>query len=205
VASPTWGGGAGTPVRRPPLLRRMAGQSSTPSLPGVWRLELFVLKLCEGIGDTHPRFNHGGNDPLAPRMGSQASSFSPQDPPPVQLLREAVNWCLRYPLRVLGFDLKWAEIWALWPPIYRGFILISKRIRSQSCFEPSIKLVCMLVMITPKGKAPSMIRVWDELDRAADPGSVTPSQLGSARPTGGLLGHVRWKSFGSLRGLRTGE
>jgi hypothetical protein len=44
-------------------------------------------------------------DPPAPRMGSRASSYSPQDPPPVQFLQEAVNCCLRRPLRVLGFDL----------------------------------------------------------------------------------------------------
>jgi hypothetical protein len=57
-----------------------------------------------------------------------ASSFSPRDPSLVQLLQEATNLFLQCPLRVLGFDLKRAEIWALWPPIYRGFGLILKRI-----------------------------------------------------------------------------
>jgi hypothetical protein len=38
-----------------------AGRSSIPSLPDVWRLELFGLKWCGDIGDTHPSpgFNHG--------------------------------------------------------------------------------------------------------------------------------------------------
>jgi hypothetical protein len=82
-------------------------------------------KVVVGGDSTFPAstVSHGlTRDPPAPRMGSQASSFSPQDPPVVQLLREAVNWCLRHPLRVLGFDLKRAEIRALWLPIYRGLI-----------------------------------------------------------------------------------
>jgi hypothetical protein len=127
-------------------------------------------------------------DRSTPRMGSQASSFSPQDPPLVQLLREAANWCLRRLLRVLGFDQKRTEIRALWPPIYRGFGLISKRIRSRSCFDPSIELVSALVGINLKGKTPGAIRVQDELARAADPGPATPSQLGSAGLTSGLSG-----------------
>jgi hypothetical protein len=140
-----------------------------------------------------------------PRMGSRASSFSSQDPSPVQLLREVVNWCLQHPLRVLGFDLKRAEIRALWPPIYSGFGLISKRIRLRSCLDPSIELISVLVRFNPKGKTPGVIRVWDELDRAAILVSVTPCQLGSAGLTSGLLGRARWNSFEPLRRLRTGE
>jgi hypothetical protein len=49
-------------------------------------------------------------------------------------------------------DLKRAEIRALWPPMYRGFGHISKRIRSRSCFDPSIKLIYALVGINLKGK-----------------------------------------------------
>jgi hypothetical protein len=37
-----------------------AGRSSAPSLLGVWRLELFGLKQCRDIGDTHLGFNRGG-------------------------------------------------------------------------------------------------------------------------------------------------
>jgi hypothetical protein len=36
------------------------GWSSTPSLPEVWWLELFGVKWCGDIGDTHPGFNRGG-------------------------------------------------------------------------------------------------------------------------------------------------
>jgi hypothetical protein len=135
-------------------------------------------KVAVGVGSTFLASTtpHGLNrDPPAPRMGSQASLFSPQDPPLVQLLREAANWCLRCPLRVLGFDLKRVEIPALWPPIYRGFGLISKRIRSRRYFDPSIELVSTLVGINLKGKTPNVIWVWDELAWAANPGSVTLS------------------------------
>jgi hypothetical protein len=87
-----------------------------------------------------------------PRMGSLASLFSPRGPSSVQLLREVANWCPRRPLRVLGFDPKRAKILALWPPIYLGFGLISKRIRSRSHFDPSIELVSVLVRFNPKGR-----------------------------------------------------
>jgi hypothetical protein len=60
AASPTWGDDAGTPALRLPSLRRTTGRSSSPSLPRVWQLESFSLKWCRGIGDTHPRFNPGG-------------------------------------------------------------------------------------------------------------------------------------------------
>jgi hypothetical protein len=52
----------------------------------------------------------------------------------------------------------------------------------------------VLVGIIPKGKTPGVIRVWNELARAADPGSATPSQLGSAGPIGGLPGCDRTTS-----------
>jgi hypothetical protein len=99
----------------------------------------------DGVAQPYPRSS-------GPRMGSQASSFSPQDPPPVQLLWEKVDWCMQRLLRVLGFDLKRAEIQALWLPIYRGFGLISKRIQSRSYFNPSIGLIYVFVGINPKGK-----------------------------------------------------
>jgi hypothetical protein len=60
AASPTRGGGVGTPVRWLPSLRPMAGRCSALCLTRVWRLESFGLKWCGGIGDTHPRFNCGG-------------------------------------------------------------------------------------------------------------------------------------------------
>jgi hypothetical protein len=115
-------------------------------------------KVADSSGSTFPASTVAHDltrDPPAPRMGSWASSFSPRGPPLIQLLQEAVNWCLRRPLRVLGFDLKRAEIRALWLPIYRGFGLISKRIRSRSYFDPSIELVSVLVRINLKGKTPS--------------------------------------------------
>jgi hypothetical protein len=93
----------------------------------------------------------------------------------------------------------------LWLPIYRGFGLISKRIRSLSCFDPSIELVSALVRFNLMMKTPRVVRVQDELHRAAVLGSVTLSQLESAGLTGGLPGCAWWNSFGSLRGLRTGE
>jgi hypothetical protein len=61
----------------------------------------------------------------------------------------------------------------------------------------------VLVRFNPKGKTPGAIRVQDELGRAAILGSVTPSQLGSAGPTGGLPGHARWNSLGLLCELST--
>jgi hypothetical protein len=111
-------------------------------------------KVADGGGSTFPPSTavHGlTRDLSTPRMGSQASSFSPRDPSPVQLLREVANWCSRRPLQVIGFDLKRAEIRALWPPIYRGFGLILKRIRLRSHFDPSIELVSALVRFNPKG------------------------------------------------------
>jgi hypothetical protein len=75
----------------------------------------------------------------------------------------------------------------------------------RSRFDPSIELVSVLVRFNPKGKTPRAIRVWDELGRAVVLGSVTPSQLGSAGPTGGLPGRARWNSFGPLYGLRIGD
>jgi hypothetical protein len=127
-------------------------------------------KVADGSGSTFPPSTavHGlTRDLSTPRMGSQASSFSPRDPSPVQLLREVANWCSRRPLQVIGFDLKRAEIralWppigfdlkraeirALWPPIYRGFGLILKRIRLRSHFDPSIELISALVRFNPKG------------------------------------------------------
>jgi hypothetical protein len=111
-------------------------------------------KVADGGGSTSPASTavHGlTRDLLTPRMTSRASSFSPRDPYSVQLLREAVNWCLQRPLQVLGFDLKRAEIRALLPPICRSFGLISKIIRLQSRFDPSIELIFALVRFNPKG------------------------------------------------------
>jgi hypothetical protein len=110
-------------------------------------------KVADGGGSTFPASTAVRGltrDFLTPRMGSRASSFSPRDPYSVQLLREAVNWCLQRPLQVLGFNLKRAKIWALLPPIYRGFGLISKRIRLQSRFDPSIEIISALVRFNLK-------------------------------------------------------
>jgi hypothetical protein len=177
AASPTRGGGAGTPVRRLPSLRRTADWSSALSLPRVWRLESISLKWCGVSGILTLGSTVVGNDSkvvdgggstfpastavhdltwvlLTPTMGSRASSFSPRDHSLVQLLWEAANWFLQRSLRVLGFNLKQLEIRALWPPIYRGFCLISKWIRSRSYFDPSIKLISALVRFNPKGRLP---------------------------------------------------
>jgi hypothetical protein len=152
-----------------------AGQSSTPRLLKVRQLELVCLKWCGDIGDTHPGFNRGGgwlqggwqhrlnlpglwrhrtalHEILRPKDGFPSFLVLSSRSPLVQLLWEAVDWCMWQLLWVLGFDLKHAEIRALWPPIYRGFGLISKTIRSWSCFDPSIRLVYALDGINPKGK-----------------------------------------------------
>jgi hypothetical protein len=120
-------------------------------------------------------------DISTPRMGSRASSFSHRDPSLVKLLREAVNWCSRCLHQLLGFNLKRAEIQALWLPIYRCFGLISKRIRLRSHFDPTIKLVSTLVRSNPKG---------------------TNFMCGSVLDSASALW---WSFFGPLCGLCTGE
>jgi hypothetical protein len=195
------GGAAGTPVRWLPSLRRTASRSSFLGLPRVRWLESFGLnwrrasgiltlgsttagsdtKVADGGGSTFSASTvvHGLTwDLLTPRLGSWASPFSPRDPSPVQLLREAVNWCSRHPLQALGFDPKRAKIRAPWPPIYRGFGLITKRIRLRSHLDPSIKLVSTLVRFNLAGKTPRALRARVELGRAVILGSVTSGQLG---------------------------
>jgi hypothetical protein len=103
------------------------------------------LKQCGGIGDTHPGFNVAGDDlKVADGGGLDFLSFDSVARPhprssgprdwfprflalssrsyPVQFLREAAN------LVTVMFASKWGKIRVPWPPIYRGFGLISKRI-----------------------------------------------------------------------------
>jgi hypothetical protein len=199
----------------------MAGRSSAPSLPREWWLESFGLnwcgasvihtlgsivvrndsKLADGGGSTFLASTavHGLTwDLLTPRMGSRASTFSPRDPSLVQLLREAVNWCLRRPLQVLGFDLKRAEIQALWLPIYRGFSLISKRIRLWSCFDPSIELIYALVRVNLKGT--NSMR-----SSGSDSASTPWWRRDLAGPLLASLSRAQWSFFGQQCGLCTGE
>jgi hypothetical protein len=179
---------------------------------GVVASVFLVLKWCGDIGDTHPGFNVAGDDlKVADSGGLNFLSFDGVARPhprtsglkvgfpsflvlssrsyPVQLLREAVNWCPRRSLRVLGFDPKRAKLRAPWPPIYRGFGLISKRILLRSHFEPSIEFVSALARFNLMGKTPGVLRTQDELGRAVTVGSVmTPSQLGQlGRPVAYLL------------------
>jgi hypothetical protein len=81
-------------------------------------------------------------------------------------------------LRVLGFDSKRGKIRAPWPPIYRGFGLVSKRILLRSRFDPSIEFVSTLVWIISMGKNLGLLRSWDEFGRPGDGGSgMTPRAL----------------------------
>jgi hypothetical protein len=131
--------------------------------------------LCSKIGDGEqlPRGFSGPKDGFPSFLALSSRSY------PVQLLREAANWCPRRPLRVLGFDPKRTKIRAPWPPIYKGFGLISKRTLLRSRFDLSIELVSALVRFNPMGKTPGVLRTRDELGRAITIGSVTTSsQLG---------------------------
>jgi hypothetical protein len=91
-----------------------------------------------------------------------------------------------------------------WPPIYRGFRLISKRILLRSHFDSSIELFSALVWITSMGKSLGLLRAWDELGRLADDGSgTTPrtlGQLGRSVPYRASQWSRRWP----LRGLHVG-
>jgi hypothetical protein len=136
-----------------------------------------VKRECGDIGDTHPGFNVAGGDLKVADGGGltflgfdgvarpHPRSSGLKDGFPrflvlssrsylVQLLQEAANWCSRRSLQVLGFDPKRAKIQAPWPPIYRGFCLISKRILLRSRFDPSIEFVFTLVRFNLMGKMP---------------------------------------------------
>jgi hypothetical protein len=63
-----------------------------------------------------------------------------------------------------------------------------------------INLRYALVGINPKGRTLGVVWVQNKLARAADPRSATPSQLGSAGPTGGLPSHAWWKLLGRYTG-----
>jgi hypothetical protein len=90
------------------------------------------------------------------------------------------------------------QIRAPWPPIYRGFQIISKRILLRSRFDPSIEFVYALVWIISMGKNLGLLRSWDDLGRPGDGGSgTTPRALGqsvacraarSGSPTGRYAG-----------------
>jgi hypothetical protein len=117
--------------------------------------------------------------PPALGIGSQGSSRSPQDPTRSNCFGRRRIWCPRRLLRVLAFDSMRGKIRAPWPPIYRGFGLISKRILLRSRFDSSIELFSALVWITSMGKGLGLLRAWDELDRPGDGGSgTTPRALG---------------------------
>jgi hypothetical protein len=184
---------------------RCAARPSRAPLRAPWGVAASIflgLKRCGDIVDTHPGFNVEGDDlKVADSGGLNFLSFNAVARPhprssgpkdgfpsflvlssrsyPVQLLREAVNWCPRRSLRVLGFDPKRAKIRASWPHIYRGFGLISKRILLRSRFDPSIEFVSSLVRFNFMGKTPGVLRTRDELGWAVTVGLVTtPSQLG---------------------------
>jgi hypothetical protein len=109
--------------------------------------------------------------PLALGIGSQGSSLSPQDPTWSNCFGRRQIWCPRRLLHVLGFDSKRGKIRAPWPPIYRGFGLISKRILLWSRFDPSIEFVSTLVWIISMGNNLGLLRLWDELGWPGDGGS----------------------------------
>ena len=91
-------------------------------------------------------------------------------------------------LCVLGFDSKGGKIRAPWPPIYRDFRLISKRILLRSHFAPSIELFSALVWINPMGKNLGWLQVWDELGRGR---RLTLGQLGRGCFARGRVGRLR--------------
>jgi hypothetical protein len=102
------------------------------------------------------------------------------------------------PHRVLGFGIKRAEIRAIWPPIYMGFGLISKRIWSWSYFDSSIRLGYTLVGINQKGKHSRRGMSSERTRPGCWPQSATPVWLGHIRLTGGSLGHA-WEKHGKAR------
>jgi hypothetical protein len=115
--------------------------------------------------------------------GLDFSSFDgvarPQDPTRSNCFGRRRIWCPRRLLRVLGFNSLRGKIRAPWPPIYRGFGLISKRILLRSRFDSSIELFSALVWITSMGKSLGLLRAWDDATRA-----------GPAGPVGGLPGRT---------------
>jgi hypothetical protein len=140
---------------------------------------------------------HGGEQllltPRASRSDSNNPSQRPCAPCRLQWLRETVDQRNHNSPRVLGFDIKRVEIWAIWSPIYKGFGLISKRIWSRSYFDSSIRLEYILVGINQKGKYSrrGTSSKWTHLGYW--PWSVMPVWLGSIGPTGGSLGRTREK------------
>jgi hypothetical protein len=117
--------------------------------------------------------------PPALGIGSQGSSRPPQDPTRPNCFGRRRIWCPRRLLRVLAFDSMQDKIRAPWPPIYRGFRLISKRILLRSRFDSLIELFSTLVWITSMGKSLGLLRAWDEFGQPGDGGSgTTPRALG---------------------------
>jgi hypothetical protein len=97
--------------------------------------------------------------PWASRSGSNNPSRPPRATCWLQWLWETADQWNHNSPRVLGFGIKRAEIWAIWPSIYRGFGLISKRIWSQSYFASSIRLDYALVginRVTPRSEKEGM-------------------------------------------------
>jgi hypothetical protein len=140
----------------------------------------------DGVARPHPRSS-------GPKDGFPSFLVLSSRSSPVQLLREVANWCPRRSLHVLGFDPKWAKIRTPWPPIYRGFGLISNRILLRSHFDPSIEFVSALVRFLLMARTPGVLRTRDELGRAATVGSVMMSnqlsQLGQLVACWLVLGH----------------
>jgi hypothetical protein len=137
-------------------------------------------------------------------IGSQGSLRSPQDPTWSNCFVKRQIWCPRRFLRVLGFDSMQGKIRAPWPPIYRDFGLISKRILLRSRFDSSIKLFSTLVWITSMGKSLGPLRAWDELSRPVDGGSrTTPRALGQLGRSVACWA-TQWSRHWSLLGLHIG-
>jgi hypothetical protein len=124
--------------------------------------------------------SHGlTQDPPAPRMGSQASSFSPPDPPLVQLLQEAVDWCMRRLLQVLGFDLKWQKF-EHYGPLFIGVSALSWRgFDRDAVLIPQSDSFTHWLGLTRRARNPGVVRVWNELPRGCWPrvNDVKPGRL----------------------------
>jgi hypothetical protein len=134
--------------------------------------------------------------PPALGVGPHGSLRSSQAPTQSNCFERRRIWWPRRLLRVLGFGSVRDKIRVPWPPIYRDFGLISKRILLRSRFAPSIELFSTLVWINPMGKNLGWLRAWDELGRRR---RLTLGQLGRGCFARGRAGRLRLGRVGLRR------
>jgi hypothetical protein len=118
--------------------------------------------------------------PPALGVGPHGSLRSSQAPTRSNCFGRRRIWWPRRLLQVLGFGSVRGKIWAPWPPIYRDFGLITKRILLRSRFAPSIELVTgvgrarsgMTPHAGPAG--PWLLRAWTGRPASAGPRWAAP-------------------------------